>query len=108
VLELRLSGRYLNNSTCTPTPRDYLAGAGKGKYSIADIGTWPWVRSWRYAQITSEEMAHFPCLCAWVERIAARPAVQRGISDFYDSEENRALRVQTARSDVGRMGGEVS
>lgn len=35
VLESRLSGRY------TGVPRDFLAGKGKGKYSIADIGSWP-------------------------------------------------------------------
>ncbi|THV48170.1 hypothetical protein BGAL_0264g00130 [Botrytis galanthina] len=89
VLELRLSGHY------TAIPRQYLAGAGKGKYSIADIGTWPWVRSWKYAGFTDEEMASFPYLLQWIARIADRPAVQRGISDFYDSEENSALRVST-------------
>jgi glutathione S-transferase len=94
VLELRLSGHY------TGIPREFLAGEGKGKYSIADIGTWPWVRSWRYAQFTAEEMAQFPFLLEWIARIAARPAVQRGISDVYDSEENPALRVSTRRSDV--------
>jgi glutathione S-transferase len=34
VLEIQLSGKY------TGEPREYLAGNGKGKYSIADIGTW--------------------------------------------------------------------
>lgn len=34
VLEIRLSGKY------TGEEREYLAGAGKGKYSVADIGTW--------------------------------------------------------------------
>ncbi|THW64639.1 hypothetical protein D6D25_02020 [Aureobasidium pullulans] len=34
VLEIQLSGKYSDG------PREYLAGAGKGKYSIADIGTW--------------------------------------------------------------------
>jgi len=32
VLEIRLSGKY------TGEPREYLAGKGKGKYSLADIG----------------------------------------------------------------------
>ncbi|KAF7918742.1 uncharacterized protein EAE97_011837 [Botrytis byssoidea] len=89
VLELRLSGHY------TAIPRQYLAGAGKGRYSIADIGTWPWVRSWKYAGFTDEEMADFPHLLQWVARIPDRPAVQRGISEFYDSGENSALRVST-------------
>lgn len=34
VLEIQLSGKY------TGKTRDYLAGNGKGKYSVADIGTW--------------------------------------------------------------------
>ena len=34
VLEIHLSGKY------TDEPREYLAGFGKGKYSIADIKTW--------------------------------------------------------------------
>jgi glutathione S-transferase len=89
VLELRLSGYY------TSTPRDFLAGVGKGKYSIADIGTWPWIRAWRFAQFTEQEMAQFPHLMAWIARIAERPAVQRGISEKYDSEENPGLVVST-------------
>jgi glutathione S-transferase len=91
VLEARLSGRW------TGVPREYLAGIGKGKYSIADIGTWPWVRSWRSAQFADEDMAGFPCLLQWIARVAERPAVQRGISSLYDSEENPELRVSTIR-----------
>lgn len=34
VLEIHLSGKY------TGEPREYLAGNGKGKYSIADVKTW--------------------------------------------------------------------
>ena len=34
VLEIHLSGKF------TGEPRDYLAGNGKGKYSVADMGTW--------------------------------------------------------------------
>jgi glutathione S-transferase len=34
VLEIHLSGKY------TGEQREYLAGAGKGKYSVADMGTW--------------------------------------------------------------------
>ncbi len=89
VFEIHLSGRY------TGISREYLVGSGLGRYSIADIGAWPWVRSWKYAQLTTDEMAQFPCLLQWIDRIAARPAVQRGISDIYDSEENPALRVST-------------
>lgn len=77
VLEIRLSGIYADG------PRDYLAGNGKGKYSIADIGTWTWVKNWKLSRYTEEDMAAFPNVLKWIDRIAARPAVQRGTGDKY-------------------------
>lgn len=77
VLEIQLSGKYTGES------RDYLAGKGKGKYSVADIKTWPWVKGWDKT-FTQEQMNDFPHLLKWVERIAARPAVQRGIGEAYN------------------------
>jgi len=77
VLEIRLSGQF------TGEPRDYLAGKGKGKYSIADIGTWTWVKNWERSGYTKEEMAEFPYLLKWIDRVAARPAVQRGSGEKY-------------------------
>src|SRR5215472_8879811 len=53
--------------------RDYLAG----DYSIADIASWGWSRNWRRQGQNIEE---FPRVKAWHERVAARPAVQRGVS----------------------------
>ena len=78
VLEIRLSGKY------TGEPRDYLAGKGKGKYSVADIGTFPWVNGYSRTGFSEEEFDQFPHLRKWLERINARPAVQRGIGEFYD------------------------
>ena len=77
VLEIHLSGKYTNQ------PRDYLAGNGKGKYSIADIGSWPILRMlngdpWR------DEFDKFPHLIKYVDRIAQRPATQRGTGKDYD------------------------
>jgi len=80
VLEIHLSGKY------TGEPRDYLAGNGRGKYSVADIGTWPWIKGWKVSGITEEQMAAFPHLKNWIARIAERPAVQRGIGAKYDKE----------------------
>lgn len=52
--------------------RRFLAGA----YSIADMASYPWVRSaTRYQPLTE-----FPHLAAWVERLSKRPAVQRGMA----------------------------
>jgi len=80
VLEIRLSGKY------TGEPREYLAGKGKGKYSVADIGTWPWVKGWERTGFTQEEIKEFPHLLKWIDRIAKREAVKVGISDKYTKD----------------------
>jgi len=77
VLEIRLSGRY------TGEPKEYLAGNGKGKYTIADIGTWPWVKGWERSGFSEEDMKAFPHLLKWIDRVAQREAVKIGISDKY-------------------------
>jgi GST-like protein len=51
----------------------YLAG---DDYTIADIATFPWTRSWQNQGI---ELAEFPNVKRWHEAIAARPAVVRGV-----------------------------
>ena len=78
VLEIHLSGKY------TGEPRDYLAGKGKGKYSVADIGTWPWVKGWERAGFAKEEMSKFPHVLKWIDRIWERPAVKAGTGEKYD------------------------
>ncbi|KAG4417812.1 hypothetical protein IFR04_009020 [Cadophora malorum] len=70
VLELQLSGKY------TGQPKNFRAGKGAGKYTIADIGTWAWVQNWQGSGYTKEEMNEFPYLLRWIGRIADRPAVQ--------------------------------
>lgn len=56
----------------------YIAGA---QYSIADIAIFPWLRSWQNQGI---EWADYPHLKKWFDRIAARPAVQRGVQVLAD------------------------
>lgn len=77
MLEIHLSGKY------TGSPREYLAGNGKGKYSVADIGTWPWVAAWEFSGVPAEEMKKLPHLTAWIDRIAQRPAVKAGTGSTY-------------------------
>ena len=50
----------------------YLAG----EYSIADIATYPWVARCEWHCV---ELADFPNVKAWFERIGTRPAVQKGM-----------------------------
>ena len=52
--------------------REYLAG----DYSIADMASFPWTRS--YAN-QGQNIADFPHLEAWFNRIQARPAVQKAV-----------------------------
>ena len=51
----------------------WLAGE---RYSVADIMNFGWMRSAQYAGVQMED---YPAVKAWVERIAARPAVIRGL-----------------------------
>ncbi|WP_447649635.1 glutathione S-transferase family protein [Pseudomonas abietaniphila] len=44
-----------------------------GEYSIADMAIFPWIQPLRQGQ----DLAHYPNINAWRERIKARPAVQR-------------------------------
>jgi len=61
VLDTRLAGT------------EYLAG----EYSIADVATWPWVRIHDWAGVSVDGMPH---LQRWIDAIAARPAVQKGVA----------------------------
>ena len=59
VLDRRLDGR------------EYIVD----EYTIADIATWPWISRFEWHQVDIRE---FENVRRWYERIAARPAVQRG------------------------------
>lgn len=47
-----------------------------GDYSIADIATWPWVRTYRWSGVSLDGLPH---LQRWLDTIRQRPAVQRGL-----------------------------
>ncbi len=51
---------------------EYLAG----EYSIADIATWCWAKTYRWSGVDIDDLPH---LQRWINTIASRPAVQRGI-----------------------------
>jgi len=59
VLDRRLEGR------------DFVVD----EYSIADIAIWPWISRFEWHQV---DIRAFPQVRRWYERIAVRPAVQRG------------------------------
>jgi len=67
----------------------YLAG---DEYTIADIATFPWMRSWERQGI---DWADYPNAKRWFDEIAERPAVQRGVLVLAD--KRRALTDDKAR-----------
>lgn len=85
--------------------RAFLAG----EYSIADMAAWPWARG---AHRLGQDWNDFPKLKDWVDRIYARPAVERALeagkavrskaveeqSQQEREEQARTLFGQTAKS----------
>ncbi|MEP3046445.1 MAG: glutathione S-transferase N-terminal domain-containing protein [Roseibium sp.] len=59
VLDNRLDGR------------DYIVD----DYSIADMACWPWISRYEWQGVN---LAEFPNVRAWYQRLLARPAVQKG------------------------------
>jgi GSH-dependent disulfide-bond oxidoreductase len=63
--------------------RDYVAGF----YSVADMAIWPWASLWEGQQ---QDIAEFPHMKAWLDRIYARPAVQAGRALAKDKRQDAA------------------
>jgi GST-like protein len=63
VLNTRLEGR------------DYVAGEGRGVYTIADMSMFPWIARHDWQQ---NDLNDYPNIRDWYLRIVARPATQRG------------------------------
>lgn len=73
---------------------EYLAG----DYSIADIATYPWVRIHDWAGVAIDGLEH---LQRWMDAIAVRPAVQRGLQVPVRAQDDAKL-VKTAQSMLTR------
>jgi GST-like protein len=71
VLDKRLDGR------------DFVAG----DYSIADMAIWPWASLW---QGQGQGLDGKPNLAAWLDRVAGRPAVERGRAVAAEQRSNSA------------------
>ena len=52
--------------------RDYIAGP----YSVADMAIYPWARLW---ENQAQEIANFPHMAEYLDRVGSRPAVMRGM-----------------------------
>ncbi|MEM9085063.1 MAG: glutathione S-transferase N-terminal domain-containing protein [Pseudomonadota bacterium] len=53
--------------------KDFVCG---GNFTIADIAIYPWVRGWKWSKI---DITGYDNIVAWVDRIRARPGVDRGL-----------------------------
>jgi GST-like protein len=69
----------------------FLAG---DEYSIADIACWSWVRAARAIDI---DLADYPSLAGWFDRVGERPAVQEGA---YVPPENHQLQTGSRKMAV--------
>jgi len=71
--------RYQNESRRLFEVLDARLGEGEwlaDDYSIADIANWSWVRTHKWSGVSVDGLRH---LQGWMERMAARPACQRGV-----------------------------
>ena len=59
---------------------EYLAG----EYSIADISTFPWVRT---RKLHRRELSEYPNIDRWYQAIKDRPGVRAGINTLSDSKQ---------------------
>lgn len=46
-------------------------------FSIADIALYPWLRGWKWSKV---DITRTPAVLDWVNRVRARPEVERGIA----------------------------
>lgn len=56
--------------------RDYVAGAGRGKFSIADISLIGWAQALRFSGV---DTSLFPHVFTWLDLCRSRPATARGL-----------------------------
>ena len=61
--------------------KDFLCG---DQFTIADIACYPWIRGWRWSKV---DITLHKNVVAWVERVRARPAVERGLAYGFSKKE---------------------
>ena len=89
VLDTRLEGR------------DFIAGEGRGEYSIADIAAYPWIVP---HDGHGQDLADSPNIKRWFDAIAARPATIRayeGVTTSY-SRQRKTMSDEERRTLFGK------
>ena len=64
---------------------EYLTG---GIYGMADIATFPWLRSWERQGLV---LSDYPNVARWLNVIAARPAVERGVAVLVENARKKPV-----------------
>ena len=68
-------------------------------FTIADIALYPWLRGWKWSKVN---ITTWPRVMGWVDRVRARPAVERGLGYGVPKDEidqwSEERKVRTARS----------
>ena len=81
--------------------RDFICG---GSFTIADIACYPWVRGWKWSKIN---ITLHDNVMAWVDRVRARPGVERGIAyGFPDGELDQWT--EETKKRYARMGSSIA
>jgi len=79
------------------TEHEFLAG----DYSLADIANWSWVRGYKWSGVTLDGL---PNLTRWLNAIAERPAVKRGVDVPEPVDLDEMLRkAEEARAKVANI-----
>ena len=89
VLERQLQGR------------DYICG---DDLTIADIACYPWVRGWKWSKIDITGHAN---VVAWVDRVRARPGVDRGLKYGFPEDEVDGWKEET-KERYARLGATIA
>ncbi|KAI1078060.1 glutathione S-transferase [Whalleya microplaca] len=84
VLNTRLEGR------------DFVAGDGRGRFSIVDINLLGWVN---VAEFSGIELKQFPNVQAWLDRCLERPAVRKGFAVPNESQLANAAVLKARETD---------
>ena len=61
--------------------KSYICGE---HFTIADIASYPWVRGWKWSKI---DITGHSNVVDWVERVRARPGVERGLTWDFSRDE---------------------
>ena len=70
-------------------------------YSIADMAIWPWAKNWKGQEQTLDDKPH---MARWLDTVAARPAVQRGMAVAEEKRSNVAADKRAQEILFGKQG----